>query len=138
MISDASGCCLMLFWRIRRYLTSDLAKALPITFHLTGAIESGRQSPFPFFMEQYMAEGAPYLRALYYNSTKRLCGLDEREVRALWGSYFAYQSSRLRSTTGAQFVCLVFRTHDCFVCVCIYIYTCCMNLGSLFAFVLLL
>merc|ERR1712194_267209 len=38
---------------------------------------------FPLFMEQYMAEGSPYLRALYYNSTKRLCGLDRSEVMAL-------------------------------------------------------
>merc|ERR1712023_174335 len=30
-----------------------------------------RQSPFPFFMESYLAEGAPYLRALYYSSPNR-------------------------------------------------------------------
>lgn len=38
---------------------------------------------FTEFMEQYQTEGAPYLRALYYDSSKRRCGLEEEEVKSL-------------------------------------------------------
>jgi len=42
-----------------------------------------KQDPFPFFMEVYMSEGTPYIRALYYPSSKRVCGLSEPEVKKL-------------------------------------------------------
>ena len=38
---------------------------------------------FPVFMEQQLANGAPYLRALYYSSKDRACGLEEAKVRSL-------------------------------------------------------
>merc|ERR1711862_522354 len=66
-----------------------------------GFVERERQKPFPLFMEQYMAEGAPYLRALYYNSAKRICGLHRVEVVTLleqavnlWQGGFAIPAPR--------------------------------------------
>eukprot|EP00053_Salpingoeca_punica_P017501 m.168789 g.168789 ORF g.168789 m.168789 type:complete len:562 (-) comp17224_c0_seq10:643-2328(-) len=37
----------------------------------------------PLFMEQYMAEGAPYQRALYYDSVTRCQGLEKSKIEAL-------------------------------------------------------
>lgn len=50
-----------------------------------------RQTFFPFFMETYLAEGAPYIRALYYSSANRLCGLAENQVMVLLRKAVALQ-----------------------------------------------
>merc|ERR1719454_2151277 len=44
-----------------------------------GAVQINQQA-FPLFMEQQLANGAPYIRAIYYNSSKRVCGLHLGEV----------------------------------------------------------
>ncbi|CAG9466192.1 unnamed protein product [Pedinophyceae sp. YPF-701] len=48
-----------------------------------GEIRSRLNNRFPSFIEQYIAEGTPYQRALYYPSNKRMHGIKGEEISKL-------------------------------------------------------
>eukprot|EP00746_Dinoflagellata_sp_MGD_P062641 gnl/MRDRNA2_/MRDRNA2_26338_c0_seq1.p1 gnl/MRDRNA2_/MRDRNA2_26338_c0~~gnl/MRDRNA2_/MRDRNA2_26338_c0_seq1.p1 ORF type:complete len:467 (+),score=52.17 gnl/MRDRNA2_/MRDRNA2_26338_c0_seq1:109-1509(+) len=58
----------------------------------------------PLVLEQYIAEAAPYIRALYYNTSNRACGLDLKQFSDLLkrAVHLYYQGFRIPVPPGAN------------------------------------